>query len=365
MKTDSESETLLKTGSRPTLVTGVTFAMGAAVLFGASTPFAKILLGNTEPVLLAGLLYLGSGVGLLIWRLLSRNLRNHQEATLKLKDLPWLAGTILSGGIVGPILLLIGLRHTPASSASLLLNLEGVVTALLAWFVFKENFDRRIAFGMTAITAGGVLLSWSGRPELGVPWGAIAIAGACFAWAIDNNLTRKVSANDPVQIASAKGLVAGGVNLSIAYVMGSTKPGVISIVLATVVGFLGYGVSLTLFVLALRQIGTARTGAYFSLAPFVGAAISIVLLNDTLTPYFLIASVLMGIGVWMHLTERHEHEHKHERQQHEHMHVHDEHHQHEHDSVVAITEPHSHPHVHEELVHRHGHYPDIHHRHTH
>lgn len=349
----------------PHLLTGVTFALGAAVLFGASTPFAKILVGNTEPVLLAGLLYLGSGVGLLIWRSLSRHLRRGegQEAGLKLPDLPWLTGAILSGGIVGPILLLIGLRYTPASSASLLLNLEGVLTAVLAWFVFKENFDRRIAFGMVAITAGGLLLSWAGRPELGVPWGAVAIAGACFAWAIDNNLTRKVSAKDPVQIAAAKGLVAGVVNLSIAFALGSARPGVITIASATVVGFLGYGVSLTLFVLALRQIGTARTGAYFSLAPFVGAAISIVVLHDSLTPYFLIAAVLMGIGVWLHLTERHEHEHKHEALEHEHMHVHDEHHQHEHDSSVPLTEPHSHPHVHSELVHSHHHYPDIHHRH--
>ena len=353
----------LKRGLHPTLLTGVTFAIGAAVLFGASTPFAKILLGKTEPILLAGLLYLGSGGGLLIWWLFSRRLISRHEAGLKLNDLRWLAGAILSGGIVGPVLLLIGLRYTPASSASLLLNLEGVLTALLAWFVFKENFDRRIAFGMAAITAGGLLLSWAGRPELGVPWGAVAIAGACFAWAIDNNLTRKVSAKDPVQIAAAKGLVAGVVNLSIAFALGNARPGAITIASATIVGFIGYGVSLTLFVLALRQIGTARTGAYFSLAPFVGAAISIVLLHDSLTLYFLIAAVLMGIGVWLHLTERHEHEHKHEALEHEHMHVHDEHHQHEHDSAVSMTEPHSHPHVHDELVHSHHHYPDIHHRH--
>jgi drug/metabolite transporter (DMT)-like permease len=259
----SQSENFLKPDSRPTLLTGVTFAIGAAVLFGASTPFAKILLGKTEPVLLAGLLYLGSGVGLLIWRWLNRQLGSRHEAGLKLKDLPWLAGAIISGGILGPVLLLIGLRYTPASSASLLLNLEGVLTAVLAWFVFKENFDRRIAFGMAAISAGGLVLSWAGRPEFGVPWGAVAIAGACFAWAIDNNLTRKVSAKDPVQIAAAKGLVAGVVNVSIAFALGSARPGVVVIASATVVGFLGYGLSLTFFVLSLRQIGTARTGAYF------------------------------------------------------------------------------------------------------
>ncbi len=355
----------MKQGSSPTWRSGATLGLGAAVLFGASTPFAKILLGKTEPVLLAGLLYLGSGVGLLIWRWLCRHLRSDraQEASLKLPDLPWLAGAILSGGVIGPVLLMIGLLQTPASSASLLLNLEGVLTAVLAWFVFKENFDRRIAFGMAAITAGGLLLSWPGRLEFGVPWGTVAIAAACFAWAIDNNLTRKVSANDPVQIAAAKGLVAGVVNLSIAAVLGSARPGVITIASAAIVGSVGYGLSLTLFVLALRQIGTARTGAYFSLAPFVEAAISIVLLRDSVTPYFLVAAALMGIGVWLHLTERHVHEHKHEELAREHMHVHDEHHQHEHDSSVSLTEPHSHPHVHGEVIHSHHHYPDIHHRH--
>ena len=187
------------------------YALAAALLFGASTPFSKILLGTTEPILLAGLLYLGSGIGLTIWATL-RNKVNHEragEASLKVVDFPWLAGAILSGGVIGPVLLLLGLRITSASSTSLLLNLEGVFTALLAWFVFKENFDRRIAVGMAVITAGSLILSWSGRPQFGVSWGAVAIAGACIAWAVDNNLTRKVSAGDPVQIAAIKGFVAG------------------------------------------------------------------------------------------------------------------------------------------------------------
>jgi drug/metabolite transporter (DMT)-like permease len=176
---------------RATSLTGVSFAMLAAVLFGASTPFAKILLGQTEPVLLAGLLYLGSGIGLAIWSgLRSRSRRNSGEAKLKGFDLPWLAGAIVAGGIIGPVLLMVGLVVTPASSASLLLNLEGVFTALLAWFVFKENFDRRIAWGMAAITCGGLLISWAGRLEMGALWGTLAISGACLAWAIDNNLTR-------------------------------------------------------------------------------------------------------------------------------------------------------------------------------
>ena len=345
--------------------TGIFFAMAAAVLFGVSTPFSKILVRQIEPVLLAGLLYLGSGVGLATWSGLRRLTgHNHAEARLTAADYPWLAGAVVSGGVVAPILLMTGLRLTPASSASLLLNLEGVLTALLAWFVFKENFDRRIALGMTAITMGSLLLSWSGRPHLDVPWGAIAIAGACFGWAVDNNLTRKVSSGDPLQIAAIKGLVAGSVNVTIALAFGVRWPGVYTLTGAALIGFLSYGVSLTLFVLALRHIGTARTGAYFSLAPFVGAAIAIPLLKDSLTIYFFGAAVLMGIGVWLHLTERHEHEHWHDALEHDHRHSHDEHHRH-HDDEALLAEAHSHPHRHKRMRHSHPHYPDIHHRHEH
>ena len=324
---------------------GIGYALAAAALFGASTPFAKLLGGRVEPVLLAGLLYLGSGCGLFAWRWLGARGKRQgpQEAPMRRADIPWLAGAVLFGGVFGPALLMTGLTVTPGSTASLLLNLEGVLTAILAWVVFKENFDRRIALGMAAITAGGVLLSWEGRPEAGLPWGAFAVTGACLAWAIDNNLTRKVSAGDPVQIAAIKGLVAGTVNLSIALARGSEMPGAWTVLACGVVGLVGYGISLTLFVLALRSLGTARTGAYFSVAPFVGAAISLVLLGDRPTVAFFLAAGLMGIGVWLHLTEKHEHEHDHEAMTHDHRHVHDEHHQHEHGPDDPPDEPHSHP----------------------
>jgi drug/metabolite transporter (DMT)-like permease len=346
---------------------GVWFAVVAAVLFGASTPFSKLLLGKVDPVLLAGLLYLGSGSGLAVWQWIRRGSERtkSREASLKVADLPWLAGAILSGGIVGPVLLMVGLSVTPASSASLLLNLEGVLTAVLAWFVFKENFDRRIALGMGAITLGSLLLSWGGRPELRVPLGALAITGACLAWAIDNNLTRRVSAGDPVQIASAKGLIAGTFNFIIAVAGGAKMPHVAAITGAGVVGLVGYGISLTLFVLALRHIGTARTGAYFSVAPFVGAVISILVLGDAVTLYFLAAAGLMGLGVWLHLTELHRHGHRHTEVAHEHAHIHDEHHQHEHEVPALAGVSHSHGHRHAEMFHTHPHYPDIHHRHEH
>jgi drug/metabolite transporter (DMT)-like permease len=281
------------------------------------------------------------------------------------KDVPWLAGAIVAGGVVGPVLLMWGLAQTPASTASLLLNLEGVLTALLAWFVFRENFDTRIAIGMGLIAAGGACLSWMGRPEGGVPWRALAVVGACLAWAVDNNLTRKVSAGDPVQIAMLKGLAAGAVNVLAGLSWGAKLPGVPVLLAAGVIGLFGYGLSLTLFVLALRHIGTARTGAYFSIAPFVGAVIAIPLLGESVSLGLGVAAALMGAGVWLHLTERHEHEHRHEVMEHDHLHLHDEHHRHMHGPEQAAGEPHSHPHRHEELPHSHPHYPDIHHRHGH
>jgi drug/metabolite transporter (DMT)-like permease len=346
---------------------GIAFALLAAALFGLSTPLAKSVSPHVEPVLLAGLLYLGSGIGFGAYFLLrlARKQVGPREASLKRADAPWLAGAILTGGLIGPLLLMWGLAQTPASSASLLLNLEGVFTALLAWFVFKENFDARIAWGMALIAAGGMCLSWTGRPVVGVPWASLAIVGACLAWAVDNNLTRRVSAGDPVGIAMLKGLVAGGVNTMLGLALGAKLPSASVLLTVGAIGFFGYGLSLTLFVLALRHIGTARTGAYFSIAPFVGAAVAVVAFGESLSVGFVIAALLMAAGVWLHLTERHEHQHQHEAVEHDHLHAHDEHHQHAHSPDEPADKPHSHPHWHEPLIHSHPHYPDIHHRHGH
>lgn len=346
---------------------GVGAAFAAAFLFGASTPLAKMLSADVQPVLMAGLLYLGSGLGLGCYVLL-RTLRRstlRRESSLSTKDIPWLAGAILAGGIVGPVLLMWGLQRTPASSSSLLLNVEGVLTALLAWFVFRENFDSRIASGMGLITAGALWLSWSGRPVGSLPWGPIAIAGACFAWALDNNLTRKASAGDPLQIAAIKGLVAGGTNCIVAASYGAKLPNTAVLLNVGLIGLFGYGLSLAFFVLALRQLGTARTGAYFSIAPFVGEAISIVFLKEPISPGIVFATILMGSGVWLHLTERHEHQHQHDSFEHEHRHTHDEHHQHDHKPGDPVLKSHSHKHWHRPIIHSHPHYPDIHHRHSH
>jgi drug/metabolite transporter (DMT)-like permease len=334
------------------------------LLFGLSTPLAKLLLTGVSPVLLAGLLYLGSGIGLTALRWV-RRLRGAQGPPLVAADIPWLAGAVLFGGVAGPVLLMMGLRTTPASATALLLNLESVFTALLAWFVFRENFDRRIALGMGFILGGGAVLSWRGSTGLALPAGALAVAAACLCWAIDNNLTQRVSAADPMLVASVKGLVAGLVNTTLGLLLRPTLPSGGAFALAMLVGLIGYGLSLALFVVALRHLGTARTGAYFSLAPFMGAGFAILIVSEPITPGLLVAGALMTAGTWLHLSERHEHEHSHEPVEHNHSHVHDEHHRHEHEAGAETVGPHAHWHVHDTLVHKHPHYPEIHHRHTH
>lgn len=343
---------------------GIPLALLSAVLFGASTPLAKILLGNVDPWMMAGLLYLGAGIGLTGVHLARNALRLPAiEAPLRWPDAPWLAAIIAAGGVLGPVFLMFGLAHTEAASASLLLNLEGLATMGIAWLVLHENVDRRLLLGAFAILTGAALLSWQGSATLN--WGAMLIVAACVSWGIDNNLTRKLSSADPVQIAMLKGLVAGTVNLTLALTRGAALPGTGTVLAAGLVGFLGYGVSLALFVLGLRYLGTARTGAYFSLAPFIGAVLSLALLNEPLTIRLFAAGILMAAGLWVHLTERHEHEHAHEALEHEHRHTHDEHHQHTHAPDDPLGEPHSHRHRHQPLVHRHPHYPDLHHRHGH
>lgn len=341
-------------------MTGIVYALLSAALFGVSAPLAKILLGEVSPWLLAGLLYLGSGLGLGIVRLVRRS----NEAGLSRRDLPWLAAAVLSGGIAAPVLLLLGLAQSSAAETSLLLNLESVLTLVIAWVVFKENVDRRLLIGAAAIVAGAVILSWPQDISLGLSGGPLLIAGACLGWAVDNNFTRKVAAADPMQIAMVKGLTAGSANVAIALALGAPLPPVAALGEAGLLGFFSYGISLTLFVLALRHLGTARTGAYYALAPFIGAGVAILLLDEPVTVTFVAGGILMAIGLWLHLTERHLHRHKHEPLEHEHVHMHDEHHRHAHPPGTP-PEPHVHKHRHARLIHRHPHYPDLHHRHTH
>lgn len=318
----------------------VLFALLAAALFGASTPFAKLLVGSMPPVLLAGLLYLGSGLGLTLIRLVRD--RGWLDSGLSRAEWPWLLGAIFFGGIAGPVALMFGLMTTSGASASLLLNLEAVLTAVMAWVVFKENADKRIVLGMVSIVAGSLVLSWPTQSARSLDWiGPLLVCVACLCWAIDNNLTRKVSASDALFIAGSKGIVAGLVNTSLALVLGASLPSATTVFQTMTVGLLGYGFSLVMFVLALRGLGTARTGAYFSTAPFVGALIALLVLGEPAGIQFWIALVLMGFGVWLHLTEKHEHEHEHG------------------------PLDYAHTHIRERIRHTHAHFPDIHHRHGH
>ena len=345
---------------------GIVFAIAAAALFGVSTPMAKLLLGSVTPLLLAGLLYTGSGVGLfLVFVVRLLLVSNATPINLPRRgDWGWLAAAAAFGGVAGPVALMYGLASIAASAASLLLNLEAVFTALLAWSLFRENYDRRVACGMLSIVAGGLVLAWEPGQSVRFSVGALLVAIACLFWALDNNLTRKVSASDAVAIASIKGLVAGTVNVVLALMLGAILPSGAVVGSAALVGLFGYGVSLVLYVLALRHLGGARAGGYFSVAPFFGAIVAVGLQGEPVSGQLVAAGILMAVGVWLHVTEQHVHVHVHEAQEHTHSHWHDEHHQHTHEAWDG-REPHMHSHVHKPLVHAHEHYPDVHHRHPH
>lgn len=342
-------------------MTGIPAALIAALLFGVATPLAKLLLRPLDPWLLAGVLYLGSGIGLALVRMI----RAERGPAMTARDVPWVFAAIGCGGLIGPVLLMWGLAHTRASTASLLLNTEGVFTALIAWFVFRENFDRRIALGMLLIVLGAAVLSWPETYDVEATVPMLAIIGACLAWALDNNLTRNVALVDATTIAMLKGVVAGTVNVALAFAQGAAVPAPTELVAAAALGFTSYGMSLVLFVSALRGLGTARTAAYFSTAPFAGAVLSVLLLHEPVTWKLAVAAFVMAAGVWFHLTEHHVHVHSHETMDHEHEHEHDMHHHHEHDMPIAPGTRHSHRHRHEPMTHSHEHYPDAHHRHPH
>ncbi len=347
----------------------IAYALAAAALFGASTPAAKALVGTMHPMLLAGLLYAGSGLGLAAWLAARRMSGTGQMLGLHRADYAWLVGAVIAGGAAGPVLLMLGLARTGAANASLLLNLESVFTALIAWIAFRENFDRRIAAGMALIVAGGVLLGLEpgafDAASGGAMSGTLLIGAACLAWAIDNNLTRRISGGDATAIAAIKGCAAGAINLSLAAAIGAAWPGALAAIASAVVGLAGYGVSLVLFVLALRGLGAARTGAYFSTAPFVGVFVALAFFGESPPVAFWAAAALMASGVWLHVSEKHAHAHTHEPLEHSHAHWHDAHHRHSHDAQWNGKEPHAHVHQHGELRHLHPHYPDIHHRHRH
>jgi drug/metabolite transporter (DMT)-like permease len=339
-------------------------ALLAAVLFGASAPLSKLLLGEFSAIPLAACLYLGSGIGSGLMLLLQR--RNKQgrdrEAGLSKKDIPWLLSALLAGGVAAPIFLLLGLDKTPASTASLLLNFEAAATTLIAGLVFREAVDRRIWWAVGLITLASILLSWIGG-NWGFSLAALGILAACLLWGLDNNLTRHISAKNPLLIVGIKGLGAG----ALAFILGIPLPGWKLVGLALIVGAVCYGLSIQLFILALRSLGAARTGALFGIAPFIGAVLSLFLFPGSPGLLFWLALPAMLVGAWLMLTEQHHHDHLHLMTEHAHAHAHpDDHHQHEHDAGTAfVNGKHAHLHLHDEQEHAHPHKPDIHHRHAH
>jgi drug/metabolite transporter (DMT)-like permease len=336
-------------------------ALASAALFGAAAPALKPITGALHPVLLAGLLYLGSFLGLALAR--SFRAAKPAEAPLSRRDLPALAGAIFAGGLAAPVLLVWGLSGLAASAASLLLAAEAVLTMLLAAMLFREAVAPRVWLAALLIFAGAGLLAWTPQLSIPVSLHAVAVLAACLLWGLDNNLTSRISLADPFAIAMWKGLVAGGVNTAIGLALVPAAPGA-SWLAALVVGALGYGASLVLYVLALRHLGAARTAAHFGTAPFFGAVLAIAFLGEPLTAALGAAFALTAMGTWLVLTERHRHEHEHEAIDHEHRHVHDAHHRHPHRGDEGPA-PHSHRHRHVPMHHRHAHFPDLHHRHRH
>lgn len=342
-------------------------ALAAAALFGVSAPFAKLFLGEVEPVILAAFLYLGSGLGLLLLKGIQKlgETAVLAETPIGKEDIPWLAGAILAGGIAAPIVLLFSLRETAAATASLLLNFEGVATTLIAALAFKEAVTRRAWLAILAITAATMLLSYSPGSNWGFSLGALGILLACVLWGIDNNFTRNISAKDPLTIVIIKGLAAGLFSLLLAMLLGNAWPSWATILGALVLGSLSYGLSITLFIRAMRHLGAARTSALFGTAPLAGVAVSLLLFSETPGVLFLLALPLTIAGAIFLVNEEHSHFHAHAATFHNHWHRHDdEHHLHDHDGEEA-EEAHAHPHHHEPLAHEHHHLPDIIHRHTH
>lgn len=340
-------------------------AIIAAILFGASPPLVKLLLGEIEPIMLAGFLYLGSGIGLIMYRSFKRIMGHESiEAGIRREDVPWLAGSILAGGIAAPIVLMFSLRNTPAATASLLLNFEGVATTLIAFLVFKEAIGRRVGFAVSFITLACIILSWNAGGEWGFSLGALGVLLACVLWGMDNNFTRNISAKDPLAIVTIKGLAAGTFSLTLALFANNSFPNLKIILGAIVLGCFSYGLSIVFFILAMRNLGAARASAFFGTAPFVGAVLSFIFLNEHPALQFYLSFPIMALGAYLLLKEEHDHEHLHEVVEHEHRHCHnDGHHTHYHPGQSNVE--HSHWHVHEAIRHTHPHTPDLQHRHEH
>ncbi len=343
------------------------FGILAAILFGISAPLSKILLDGVDPIILAGLLYLGAGASLGLLLLAGRAVgTGDREARLEKHDVPWLVGAVISGGVIGPILLLLGLQRTAAATTSLLLNFEVVATGLVAFGLFRESVGRSTWAAIAAVAGGGVLLTLDPGAGWGVSAGALLVLGACVAWGFDNNFTARISLKDPKRIVAIKGLAAGGFSFLLGIALGRPLPPLSQALYALALGTVSYGASIALFVRSLRRVGAARTGALFGMAPFVGVALSLVIFRELPQWTFFAALPLMFLAAFLLAGEKHAHTHAHEGLTHIHRHLHDDdHHEHAHPDGNSAGDGHAHEHTHQDLTHAHPHKPDPHHRHEH
>lgn len=358
----------MKTPTGQTGMRGPVFGLGAAILFGLSTPFAKLLLPYTGALTLAGLLYLGAGLGLWVVEVFSGRLAlgmGAREARLRKSDMGLLACVIAAGGIAGPVLMLWGLERLSAVAGALLLNLEAPFTIVLAVALFGEHLGGRGWLSALLIIGGAAALGAHGG-DFRADWAGIAaIAAAGLSWGIDNNLTQCLSLRNPVTIVRIKALVAGTATLSLALGAGRAMPPAPIVGVALALGLVSYGFSIVLDVHALRHLGAAREAAYFATAPFVGALAAVPIVGERFGATDLIAAAVMAAGLVILLRERHEHLHHHETIEHDHAHFHDLHHRHPHSATEPAGEPHAHWHRHTPLSHAHPHVSDLHHRHRH
>ena len=337
----------------------VLWCLAAAALFGASTPASKSLLRDMGPLALAGLLYLGAAVAVLpfSFRGGSRRLATRR------KNVIMLAGAVFFGGVVGPVLLLLGLTQAPAASVALWLNLETVATALLAWAFFREHLDRRTWLAVLLTVGAGVVLASPSGFELAPAAGLVA--AACICWGLDNNLTALVDGFTPAQTTLAKGVCAGALNLGLAFALETVDLSLTTTLWALAVGALGYGVSIVLYIQGAQHLGATRAQVLFATAPFLGGFLAWTALSEPIHGTQLVAIGVLIPALWLLLSARHEHEHTHTPQTHTHSHRHDDgHHDHTHPGQPASLR-HTHEHSHGAVTHSHSHEPDLHHRHDH
>ncbi len=346
------------------MLSGQLLAILSAALFGISPVLCKMLIGDMSPALLAGLLYLGSGIGLQLL-LFSRRRESLRELRMIPRNSRFkLVGAVVSGGVAAPLCLAYGIKYGAASEVSLLLNLETVATTLISWFIFREYIGPRVWIGKILILAGAAIVVLTGGGEFSFSLSGLLVVLACVFWGLDNNLTREVEELPATVLACIKGLGAGLFTTALALVFSSGKATVMQIGGSLAIGAMSYGLSLVLFVEALRRIGSARTSTFFAVGPFIGSLLAVAMLGERPPAPFWFATALMVAGVFVLYRERHRHLHTHEAVTHSHAHIHDAHHAHPHEGP-DIAEPHDHLHTHEPLTHIHGHWPDIHHRHGH